>query len=181
MPTSFKIFIGAVVVVLVAGAIAGGYFYPKLTQSFGTSPQGATFSTEKTAAVAINLSAPGANATSTSILNTDSNDRYVSSAHIGCENVGTSKTAYTGTGLANLQLSVGTTTTAAPGVFSSAEAIMSNLNLATATQGMLVSSSSLLTATSTYATIWPSNTYMTFFFNATNTATCTVGVDYFGS
>lgn len=145
------------------------------------SPTGATFTTSKTAGIAMNLANPGQNGTSSSLLNTDSNDRYISSDHIGCENVGTSRTAYTGAALANLQLSIGTTTTGTSSSFSSVFPTMLNFNLGTSTVNLLVSSSTLLTATSSNAAVWPAGTYLTFSFNATNTAMCTVGVDYFGS
>lgn len=147
----------------------------------GTSPAGSNFGTAKFAGVAINLASPGANATSTSITNTDSNDRYVTNFKVGCENVGTSKTAYTGTGLSSLQVSIGTTTASAPATFSSFAAVALNLNIATNTVNLIVSSSTLQTATSSMAMVWPTGTPMTFAFNATNTAVCTVGVDYIGS
>lgn len=171
------------VVGIVIGVVAliGSYYYPKVLNNVGASPSGSTFGDAKTASVVISLASPGANGTSTSILNTDTNDRYVTSWHTACENMGTSKTAYTGAGLANLQESVGTTTTAAPATFISFSAIASGFNLATGTTNMLVSSSTLATATSSLAIVWPANTYMTFSFNATNTAVCTTGVNYIGS
>lgn len=159
----------------------GAFIALTSNQVAATSPQGATFTTEKTAGIAIQLANPGANATTSSILNTDANDRYVSSFHFGCENIGTSKTAYTGAGLANLQGSIGTTSTSVPitPVFTFPVAL--NFNLGTGTSNLLVSSSTLATATSSNAMVWPAGSYMTFQFNATNTAACTVGVDYFGS
>lgn len=167
--------------IVLIGAIYGGYVYPVPQYLVGASPAGSTFATSKTAGVAVNLANPGANGTSTSILNTDTNDRYVSSFHVGCENVGTSKTAYAGAGLANLQISIGTTTAPSPASFLSAAPVAVNFSIPTTTVDYLVSSSTLLTATSTLAAVWPTGTYMTFFFNATNTAACTAGVDYFGS
>lgn len=170
--------VGSIVLVI---AIIGGYIYPKVVKLAGTSPSGATFGDQKIAMVAVNLANPGANGTSTSILNTDSNDRYVESSRVGCENVGSSKTAYSGTALAALQFSVGTSSTAAPTSIVPFAFVASAVNLSTSTGSVFFASSTLATATSSLAAIWPTNTYMTFTFNATNTATCTVGVSYFGS
>lgn len=166
--------------VILGGVLWAGITYPQFPLSFGSSTVGSTFNTAKFAGVAISLASPGTNATSTSILNTDTNDRYVSAYKIGCENVGTSQTAYTGTGLAALLFSVGTTTTANPVSFSSFAAVATNQTVATGTSNFLMASSTLATGTKN-AAIWPTGTYMTFYFNATNTAACTVGVDYFGS
>lgn len=176
MTKTLKI-IGTLVVII---AVIGAYYFPKVVTTAGTSPSGSTFSSAKFAAVAINLANPGANGTSTSILNTDANDRYVSAFKVGCEAVGSSKTAYTGAGLAALLISVGTTTTAAPASFTSFAAVATNFTLGTSSTNLLVASSTLLTGTEN-AAIWPTNTYMTFYFNATNTAVCSVGVDYFAS
>lgn len=177
-----NIILGIVVLLGIAGVI-GGYQYPKsqIVQVAGTSPSGSTFNVAKFAGIAVNLALPGANGTSTSILNTDSNDRYVTSFKVGCEGVGTSQTAYTGAGLSALLLKVGTTTTAAPATFTSFAAVALNFTVTTSTPVVLVSSSTLLTATSSLAAAWPTQTYMTFYWNATNTAACTEGVEYFGS
>ncbi len=176
--TITKIVVGIVAVL----AIAGAYVFPQYipTQLAGISPAGSTFLNAKFAGVAINLANTGANGTSTSILNTDANDRFVVASKIGCSGVGTSQTAYTGAGLANLLVSVGTTTAAAPAGFTSFAAVATNVALSTSTVNLLFASSTLVTGTEN-ATLWPTNTYMTFYFNATNTARCTVGVEYLGS
>jgi len=174
-----KIVISSLVVVAVLAGFAGGYFFHRTLVS--GSPAGSTLTNAKFAGIVVNPSVPGANATSTSILNTDTFDRYVTGFSVGCENVGTSKTAYTGTGLANWQISIGTTTTAAPATFLSFAAIASSFNLSTSTSDLIAASSTLQIATSSLAMVWPTNTYMTFSFNATNTAACTVGVSYTGS
>lgn len=171
----------AVLAVLILSGLGAWYWHSQHSQLAGASPSGATFGDSKQAAVVVNLANPGANGTSTSLLNTDSNDRYVTSVELGCENVGTSLTAYTGTGLANLLLSVGTTTTAAPASFNGFANVAQNIKLSTSTVNLEVSSTTLALATSSLAAVWPTNTYMTFFFNATNTAACTVGVKYLGS
>lgn len=176
-----------IVLVLVA-SIGGAYFFPKVTElAVGTSAAGSTFNTAKYAGIAINLAAPGTNATSSSILNSDANDRYVTAVKAGCEVLGTSKTAYTGTGLAALTLSIATSSTAAPAANGNANIVGSTaLTLATSTGNFVTASSTASNGASTPGSVLPNNiwlagSYMTFTANATNTAVCTVGVDYIGS
>lgn len=175
-----KKIISVVLAVIVVAAIVGGYYFPKFNSAgiAGSSATGSTFNTAKTAAIVMNLATAGANATSSSILNSDSNDRFVTGVRVGCNGVGTSKTAYTGTGLAALTLTVGTSTTAAPATFVGFANVMSAFTLGTSTPVLVVASSTLQTATSSLAAFWPANSYMTFTVNATNTAVCTMGVDY---
>lgn len=180
MPISIKAIIALVCAVVIGVAIYGAYQFPQV-QVLAGSPTGSTFSTAKFAGTVIDTTTTGNNATSTSILNSDAGTRYVTGFRIGCSGVGTSRTAYTGAGLANWQISIGTTSAAAPASFTSFAAVVLNFTLGTSTTGLLVASSTLQTATSSLAGLWPSNTNMTFFLNATNTAACTVGVDYVGS
>jgi len=162
--------------VLVFLAIAGGYVYPKAIESFGTPVVGTTFSTAKVAA--INMIPSTASATSSSIYNGDDNDRFVTDAFVACGGVGTSKTAYTGTGLANWTWYAATTTTNAPSdpLSSTATNLAMNVNVSTTT------AADAYTATTTYTQVfnrrWAAGAYMTFQPNATNTATCNVGVHY---
>lgn len=174
-----KIILGLVCVCILGIAV---YLVKSPTQDVaGSSPVGSSFSTAKFYGVTVNLATPGVYGTSTSILNTDSQDRYVSALKVGCQGVGQSKTPYTGAGNVNLQIIAGTTTTAAPATSTLAQSLAMNFTIATGLPTAFVSSSTLQTATSTNATVWAANTYMTFFFTATNTAVCTVGVDAFGS
>lgn len=170
----------------IAAAIVGAYFYPSssvLTQFVGTSPQGSTFSSAKFYAVAVNLASPGANATSSSILNTDANDRYVSSIKLGCEGVGSSNTAFTGGGLAALTVFAATSSTAAPAnnTFNANKVGGGNITVSTSTTVFAISSSTISVGSSNVYFVWPTNTYMTFTFNATNTAVCTIGVETLAS
>lgn len=182
MSTSIKAFIAIVCAVVIGVAIYGAYQFPQAQILAGaSSPVGSTFNTEKQASVAINLATSGANSTSTSITNTDSFDRYVSSFKLGCQSLGTSYSYGTQTGLASLQLSVGTTSASSPAQFSSRSAVALNFAIATNSPDVLIASSTLATATSSLASVWRSGDIMTFYFNATNTAACTVGVNYFGS
>lgn len=181
MTTAQKTITSVILAAVIALAIIGGYYFPKYQILASASPTGSTFGDAKFAGVVVSLATPGANGTSTSILNTDTSDRYVTSTKVGCENIGTSRTAYTGTGLASLQVSIGTTTSANPASFLSFAAITTGTIIGTSSVNNLFSSSTLQTATTSLSVIWPANTNMTFYFNATNTAVCTVGVDYIGS
>lgn len=191
--TNKQIAFWSVVVIL---SVLGGLAYFGLTpflkntestivqQLAAGSTAGTTFSTAKFAGVAVNLASAGANGSSTSILNGDAFDRYVSSVKVGCEGMGTSKTAYTGTGLSTLQLTVGTSSASAPAelpkAFSNVGASMI-IPTSTANYAFASTTSGYNLASSTNSMVWSSGAYMTFGFNATNTAVCTVGVDYFGS
>lgn len=169
--------LGAVVIGL---AIVGGYFYPKFA-AVGGSSAGTTFNTAKFAGAVASLASAGANGTTTSILNTDAFDRIVLDVEAGCEGVGSSKTAYTGTGLANLFVTVGTTSTAAPAAFPSGFNVVGgvNYNISTSTPNTLLASSTA--GVSTTSIIWSAGSYLTYFTNATNTAACTFGSRYMGS
>lgn len=159
----------------------------------GASAVGTTFSTQRIAQIV--FAPTTGSATTTSIYNGDDNDRVVDSAYAYCSGVGTSLTAYTGTGLANWILSAATTSSSAPNA-------ITNTNLA---MNMVMSTSSAFSFTSTstpssylynvtgngaattsatqsaVSRVWAAGTYMTFGSNATNTAACIVGVRYFGT
>lgn len=177
------IIILGLICILVGGFIGYGLHGSKVTLTAGnvTSPAGSTFGTAKFYGVAVNLANPGANGTSTTLVNTDATDRFITSTKVGCEGIGTSLTAYAGAGLSSLQLSIGTTTSASPITFNTFAAVALNLNLATTTTNLLFSSTTIATATSSNAAVWHSGENLTFYFNATNTAACTVGVDVLGS
>lgn len=189
MDTKQKLFWSGVVVLSVMGALAwfGATPFLKTTsntvvQQLAGSAAGSTFNTAKFAGITFGLATPGANGTSSSVTNTDASDRYVTGYRVGCQNVGTSLTAYTGTGLAALTYSIGTSTTAAPASINPFAAITLNRTLGTTTSAIVVASSTTQVATSSYAAIWHSGEIMTITFNATNTASgCTFGLDYMGS
>ncbi len=156
-------------------------------QQLAGSPAGTTFSNAKFAGVAINLASPGANGTSTSVLNTDAGDRYINTIKVGCEGVGTSRTAYSGTGLDVLTLRIATSSTSAPAANNNANPVGGGpLTVATSSTYFMEASTTASTAvpnvgTSAISNIWATGSYLTFTANATNTAACTVGVDYFAS
>ncbi len=158
--------------------VAYGTFF-KSPQAFaGTSPAGSSFTTPKFYGVAVNLASPGSTGTSTSLTNTDANDRYVTGYRYACQGIGSSNTAYSGGGLASLFMKIGTTTTAAPATFSSNIPVSNGMTIATSTPINSVASS---TAQLGNAALWRSGEILTFYFNATNTATCTIGVDTIAS
>lgn len=165
-----KLIIVAVIALLVGGV--AGYF---LAPSPMGSAVGTTFSTAKVAQ--INFS-PTNNATSTSLLNTDSYDRIVTDSFGFCNTVGTSLTAVTGDGLKELTFNAATTTTSAPNTVTNVNYVMQNI-VATSSTNMYFSSTTI--AVNAYGRVWASGSYMTFWSNATNTAVCTVGVHYIGS
>lgn len=155
----------------------------------GASATGSTFNTAKFAGITASLASVGANGTSTSILNTDANDRYVTSLKAACQGIGTSQTAYSGTGLVALKLTVGTTTTSAPATIPTANLIANAVTVATATPILVIASSTAITPNAgsnsgniaALNDLWAAGSYLTFWVNATNTAVCTFGVDYIGS
>ncbi len=168
---------------LIVGLVAGHSLWP---QNIATaSPQGSTFSNAKLYAIATSLYAstsPSAPiGTTTALLNTDANDRFITSVHVACEGVGTSQTAYTGGGLSALSVKVATSATATITNTAWGWANIASSTLATSTPSLLMSSSTLVTATSSYPAVWPSGSYVVFNFNATNTAACTAGVSVMGS
>ena len=169
----------SVVSVLVAAAIVGGYFFPlsqTVTRIVG-SPVGSTFGDAKLAA--INIS-PSTGATSTSILNTDGSDRYITTFEGACSNVGTSLTPLTGAGLASLTLTAATTSTATPAVNPNSNSAFVATVATSSTIYIQASSTQQLSGTPVND-VWKAGSYLSFYFNATNTAACTVGVRYLGS
>lgn len=183
--TTFQKIACVLVGAVIAVGVYGGYvqlFGGNGQTAVGTSAQGTTFGTAKFAGVAANLSAPGANATSSSILNTDANDRYITSIKVGCEGVGTSQTAFTGAGLSALTLSVATSSTAAPATNGNANVVGGGaITISTSTAQFAISSSTSPTGNSKVYFIWAAGSYLTFTTNATNTALCTFGSEYIPS
>lgn len=186
MTIQTKGILALVAVLLIGAAVYGAFLSSQGAVTFGSSA-GTSFNTAKFAGIVMVPSAPGTNATTSSILNTDANTRFVTGWRMACTGVGSSFTQVVGTGLANWTIAIGTSSTAAPATFSAANTYApvtgGNFNIATnsASTEVVVSSSTLQTATSSKATPWHAGEYMTIGFNATNTAACTVGVDYVGS
>lgn len=175
-----KIILGVVALIIAVGAL-GGYMYmfsdKETVQPASASPAGTSFNTAKFAGVAVSLANPGANGTSTSILNTDANDRIITGLRAGCESVGTSQTAYTGAGLVSLQVTVATSSTSAPSSNGNTNSVGGGAFVLATTSPQFALSSTTQSTSKVYS-IWASGSYLTFTANATNTANCTLGADY---
>jgi len=172
MTTKTKALIGLAYVILALVAI-GGYGYPKFAAVVqGVSPAGSTGSTQKLYTIDV---AP-ATATSTFLFNTDGTDRAVTDVLAYCTSVGTSKTGFTGTGLANWNVTAATTSVNTVPVLSAVNTnYLTNTNISTSSAWSYFSSSTMATAND-MTRVWPTGTYLMFSFNATNTAACTIGV-----
>lgn len=170
-------FVGAVILGLL---IYGAYQFPTVQVATVQSTAGSTFNSAKFAGIVADLSSPGSTGTSTSVLNTDSSDRYVTGLRAGCSAVGTSRTAYSGAGLAALTVSAATSSTASPATQSNTNAVGGgSVTIGTSTAQWAVSTSSATGSGSNAPyNVWAAGSYMTFTTNATNTAQCTFGVDY---
>lgn len=171
--------VGAIVVL---AAIVGGYSYPHITQLGGASSSaGASFNTAKIATIEFSLAT--ANSTSTSILNTDGSDRIIESVKYSCPSLGTSFTGWTGAGLTNLLFNAGTTSTSGAQVTSGR--LLINAVISTTTQPITYLSSTTPgisgVSGNDWVRVWNSGSYFTVTSNATNTATCLVGVSYLAS
>lgn len=173
-----------VLLVVLALVAVGGYYFPgsqivhDQSVTYG-STTGTTFNTAKVAAVVF-TPATGS-ATSTSILNTDASDRKIQSFFYDCSGVGTSLTAYTGAGLTSggLIFSYATTSTANPNTPQTTNAI--NLTVATSTPDSYNIIGAATTTPTALQRVWATGSYATFSSNATNTASCVVGVNYIAS
>jgi hypothetical protein len=141
------------------------------TSNLVGSAVGTTFSTGKIAAANLSLAVTGA--TSTSILNTDGSDRWVSGAFTYCTGASASSNLI----IANLLIQAATTSAATPTLVTNTN-LAANLSVSTTTT---FSSQSSTTIGAGVLSNWAAGSYMTFFSNATNTAACTVGVSYIPS
>lgn len=145
----------------------------------GTTAQGGTRSTAQLYSVAAVLTAVGANATSSSVKNNTGNDLYLTGMQVGCEGIGTSGAANGKTGgLASLQVTMSTTSTAAPGTGGTA---IQTITISTSTPTFVAATSTASTGYSSYLYVWPAGSYLTFTTNATNTAACTFGAPVLSS
>ena len=184
MTTKQKVWLSAVIAVGLGLVILGSYLYPQNEtvyvdgNSVG-SPAGSTFSSAKIATVSM-VPATGS-ATSSSILNTDSSDRWVEDFVVSCSGIGTSQGFITGGGLATNGWGVnfGTTSVASQGNQGNANTTF--VNLATSSPHAYNVEGVSTTTVTGLKRLWASGSYMTYTFNATNTASCIVGVNYLAS
>lgn len=113
---------------------------------------------------------------STSIYNTGASDRAIMGSYVFCTTIGTSYTYATGAGLTSWTLLAATTTTNANGLQGSTNYIV-NATVATATPNYYVATTTEGAPLYT-GRIWPAGTYLTYNFNATNTASCSLGAEW---
>lgn len=144
----------------------------------GVGTAGNTFNTAKVASVIMTPSAIGNNGTSSSILNTDATDRFITDAFVACANATSTVFSPTG-GVANWQVFAATTSAANANVSIATPNLALNVNVATGTYDVYVSTS---TYTATFTRRWLTNSYLTFGWNATSSggSSCNVGVHYIG-
>lgn len=170
------LFVSVVVTFVVA---CFGLVYPKFVQTVvAGSPVGSTFNIAKIASV--DISPLTANATSSSILNTDSSARYVADfGFVGCTGIGTSYTfPNTAQGaLAALLIQAATTSATGVGLQGNTNYFL-NMTVPTSSSQYIQNSTSTPPSNAGY---WAPGTYLTFTFNATSTGACTVEVDYLAS
>lgn len=162
------------VLILGLGILIGHSFWGQTKLTVGTNAVGTIATTAKEATIIYSLASQSS--TSTSILNTDSTDRIILATYQSCQNLGSSFSPVTGSGITNLIIQAATTSTAAPVLLGNSNLIMSSIVATTTTSFELVSTST--TASSEISRIWASNSYLTFNTNATNTAICLVGARY---
>lgn len=177
--TKKELLIGALIVVLaiVVGVLVWNEGHNQIATA---SPVGTTGNIAKFASVTWAMTS----ATSSSVLNSDASDRDIIAIKYGCNSVGTSFTAFTGAPLTSAGLTLKAATTSVP---ASSSVAVSNTNLAfsstiatsTASAGLLTFASSTMAAGGAYQNqVWLTGSSLTFFTSATNTAVCTIGVEY---
>lgn len=172
-----------VLVLAVVAALVGVGFYTYGGNSNGTgnstSVAGNTFNAAKTAMIV--WSPISASATTTSILNTDANDRIIKQAQYSCTGL-TNSFAQTAAGVAALIFQAATTSASAPANFSGNTNFVLNTTVATSTAELFVGSTTPGATASSFVRRWGAGTYLTFSANATSSAqTCVIGVDYLGT
>ena len=146
---------------------------PQEVENTQFSSTGSTFNTAKISEVI----AAFTTSTSTAVYNSDTNDRVITDSFVYCTGLGTSKLPYTGgAGIAELVLYGATSTSATASSTNTNFAVLQTV--ATSSASFYVAST---TATSLVSRVWASGSYFQFYTNATNTASCAVGVKYIGT
>lgn len=175
-----KIIYGGVVLAALLGLLAfAGYspFLKTVVNQFGTTAGSA--GTRRIAEFTINPTTASATSSS-SLINSDGNDRVITSADVMCSGLGTSLTAYTGAALSSLIFSIATTSTSAPIALGNSNFIYNGTIATSSVTFYDASSTPGLTSSSQIGVNrrWPTSTYLTVTSNATNTAACVVNINY---
>ena len=118
-------------------------------------------------------------ASSTAILNSDASDRKIESFVADCSGVGTSLAYLTGTGLTSTGWNVNMATSSTGAQLTNASAL--TMFIPTTTPDAFNSIGAGTTTPSAAQRVWAAGSYLVFTFNATNTASCVIGVHYLAS
>ena len=175
-----KYIVSVVIALIVAGGVYGGYKYlvTPSVQPAGSVTNGSPIAnTSKVAETTFNM----LTGTSTSIQNTDAQDRIIISNEYFCSTIGTSQTAYTGAGLSALTLQAATTSSSyltTPNQVVGNTNYTVNVTIGTSTTEGYIASSTSPAGNGADGRRWAAGTWMTWFTNATNTAQCIVDVKY---
>lgn len=173
-----NLLLGGLVAVLV---IIGVLFYEsKSTQTAQAPATPGTISSGRQA-FSVTMAPLTASATTTTIVNNTSFDRAIIDVEAYCQGVGTSYTYpnTSATGLANLLAQIATTSVSGLGLQGNTNYV-GNLTISTTTPlGDTYTGASTTTPYPTdVSRIWPAGTGLSFTFNATNTAACTISGSY---
>lgn len=162
------------VVGLVIGVMLGLYLAPKAV-TVGATPAGGTTSGQTYSSVVI-VGSTTATATSSSVTNNTGNDLLITGIRVACEGLGVSKSYVTGSGIANLTMSIATETTSNQVTTNTNTNLAGNVNIGTSTGTFALASSTSVNQLLTN-NIWGNGVVLTFFLNATTSGQCTGGVD----
>ncbi len=165
----------SVAVALLVGVIIGYMSTHQDASVMTISPAGTTGTSGKYYSKAISLT--DASGTTTSMFNNSGQDFAVRATDVMCQGLGTSLTAYTGTGLAGLTFSFATsstnTVTGNVAQINTNYSAVINVSTSTVNSYQATSTEGVITGTTR---VWPSGTYMIASANATNTAACALGI-----
>ena len=186
MTTSQKglIYVGLIVVALVA---IGGYLYPKTQVRVGAVSSSGAY-TNVTSLSQSTLQPLTLTSTSTSILNNGASDRIVESIYAECSGTGLGAGA-TGAGTATEILHIATSTLANSTLDNNVNYLFNGTFSTTTTYSFMASSTGSIQTTSAVGTItsptgafvWPTNSYLNFAVNATNTDVCSFSASWIPS
>lgn len=158
---------GAIGVLLGVAAFFGYSPFLKIVQNFGTTSGNAA--SQKIAQWSFNPSSTSAT-TSSSLINSDGQDRIVSGVDVTCSGVTTADTS-----VANWTFLVATTSASAPAGFANSNYVF-GVNISTTTSEVFTSTTTITKADTRR---WASGTYLTVSANATDTAACIVAARYY--
>lgn len=173
MNNKYKIILVLIVIVSIGIVLYNFRYHENLPGAI--SPAGTTGSSGKYLSQTISLAT--ASGTTTSLYNGSGFDFAMRAVDITCQGLGSSKTAYSGAGLATLNFKAATSSTnLVTGIVSDINTnYLANTNISTSTVDSYnaTTTEGVIAGTSR---IWPNGTYLIVSANATNTAACAIGV-----